>query len=159
MPSLFARENANKVPAPALWLTNIVIQLFVITTYWSQDAFSLMLKLTSAMSLIPYFLVAAYGLLIARRGETYEFKPRDRKRDLIFAAIAALYTAFMVYAGGMKFVLLSAVLYGPGTILYFWARREQNKQVFTGIEWGIFALAAIGAVVGIYGLATGLIRI
>jgi arginine:ornithine antiporter/lysine permease len=159
MPQVFARENANKVPAPALWLTNIVIQLFVISTYWSHDAFSLMLKLTGSMALIPYFLVAAYGVLIAKRGETYEVRPGERNRDLIIAGIAALYTAFMLYAGGMKFVLLAAILYAPGTLLYLWARREQNKQIFTGIEWGIFALAAIGAVIGIYGLATGSITI
>ena len=61
MPKIFATENKNKVPAAALWLTNIVVQLFVISTYWSQDAFSLMLQMTSAMSLIPYFLVAGYG--------------------------------------------------------------------------------------------------
>jgi len=118
-----------------------------------------MLKMTSAMSLIPYFLVAAYGLLIAKRHETYEARPKERNRDLIIAGIAAVYTAFMIYAGGMKFVLLSAVLYGPGTILYLWARREQNKQVFRGFEWGIFALAVIGAVIGIYSLATGKITI
>src|SRR5271165_6817071 len=61
MPKIFATENANKVPAAALWLTNIVVQLFVISTYFSQDAFHLMLSLTSAMTLIPYLFVAAYG--------------------------------------------------------------------------------------------------
>ena len=45
MPAVFASENKNKVPAAALWLTNIVVQLFVISTYWSTDAFSLMLNL------------------------------------------------------------------------------------------------------------------
>jgi arginine:ornithine antiporter/lysine permease len=159
MPQVFARENANKVPAPALWLTNIIVQLLVISTYWSQDAFSLMLKLTSAMALIPYLFVAGYGLLIAKRSETYEIRPTERNRDLIIAGIAVLYTAFMIYAGGMKFVLLSAILYGPGTILYFWARREQNKKFFTPIEWGIFALAVLGAVFGVYGLASGYITI
>ena len=32
MPRLFATENGNKVPAAALWLTNIIVQLFVIST-------------------------------------------------------------------------------------------------------------------------------
>jgi len=159
MPKLFAAENQNRVPAAALWLTNIIVQLFVISTYWSQDAFALMLSLTSAMSLIPYFLVAAYAVLIANRGETYEVHATDRRRDLIIAGIAALYTLFMIIAGGLKFVLLSAVLYAPGTLLYLWARREQGKQVFTPIEWLIFALAALGAVIGIYGLATGSITV
>ena len=43
--------------------------------------------------------------------------------------------------------------------LYFWARREQNKQVFTAVEWFIFAVAVIGAAIGIHGLATGYITI
>ena len=159
MPKVFATENRNKVPAAALWLTNIIVQLFVISTYWSQDAFSLMLNMTSAMTLIPYFLVAAYGSLIANRGETYQTRPEERTRDLVIAGIAALYTAFMIYAGGMKFVLLSAVLYAPGTVLYFWTRREQNKTLFTPAEWVIFVVAVVGAVVGIHGLATGYITI
>ena len=141
MPRLFASENANQVPAAALWLTNIVVQLFVISTYWSQDAFSLMLNLTSAMSLIPFLLVAAYGFLLARRGETYEIRPGERRRDLILAGIATIYTLFLIYAGGMKFVLLAAILYAPGTILYVWARREQGKALFTPIEWAICAAA------------------
>jgi arginine:ornithine antiporter/lysine permease len=159
MPALFGTENANKVPAAALWLTNAIVQLFVISTYWSQDAFSLMLNLTSVMSLIPFFLVAAYGLLLVRRGETYEKGPADRRRDLIFAGIAAIYTLFLIYAAGMKFLLLSAILYAPGTVLYFWARLEQKAKVFTPVEWVIFMAAAIGAVVGIHGLATGYITI
>jgi arginine:ornithine antiporter/lysine permease len=111
------------------------------------------------MTLIPYFLVAAYGSLIANRGETYQTRPEERTRDLVIAGIAALYTAFMIYAGGMKFVLLSAVLYAPGTVLYFWTRREQNKTLFTPAEWVIFVVAVVGAVVGIHGLATGYITI
>lgn len=159
MPALFGTENANKVPAAALWLTNIVVQLFVISTYWSYDAFSLMLNLTSVMALIPFFLVAAYGVLMNWRGETYETRPQERTRDLIFASIAVLYTLFLIYSAGMKFLLLSCVLYGPGTVLYFWARLERKAKVFTPIEWVIFATAATGAVIGIYGLVTGYITI
>jgi arginine:ornithine antiporter/lysine permease len=159
MPQIFGTENQNKVPAAALWLTNIVVQLFVISTYWSYDAFSLMLNLTSVMSLIPFFLVAAFGLLTVYRRDTYDVRPQERSRDLLFSGIAVIYTLFLLYSAGMKFLLLSAVIYGPGTALYVWARREQNERVFTALEWGIFIIAVIGAVVGIYGLATGLITI
>lgn len=160
MPRLFGTENQNKVPAAALWLTNIVVQLFVISTYWSQDAFALMLNLTSAMSLIPYMFVAAFGFLLARRAETYEVRPHERNRDLIIATIAAIYTFFMIVAGGIKFVLLSALLYAPGTALYFWARREQGKRVFnTSVDWLIFAAAVIGCIAAIIGLSTGYLTI
>ncbi len=159
MPKLFARQNENRVPVAALWLTNIIVQLIVISTYWSRDAFSLMLNLTSSVSLIPYLFVAAFGVLIARRGETYDVRPEERNRDLIIAAIAAVYTLFMIYAGGMKYVLLACILYAPGTALYFWARREQNKKLFTPIEWIVFAAVIVLCVVGIHGLATGYITL
>ncbi|MBB4171765.1 basic amino acid/polyamine antiporter [Rhizobium sp. BK538] len=160
MPRLFGTENQNKVPAAALWLTNGIVQLFVISTYWSRDAFALMLNLTSAMSLIPYLFVAAFGFLLAKRRLTYDVRPAERNRDLIIASIAAIYTIFMIVAGGMKFVLLSALLYAPGTVLYFWARREQGKQIFnTTVDWVIFAAAAIGCIVAIIALATGYLTI
>ncbi|MDM0000955.1 basic amino acid/polyamine antiporter [Variovorax sp. J22P240] len=160
MPKAFAKENKNKVPVVALWATNIIVQLIVITTYWSRDAFSLMLNLTSAMALIPFLLVAGYGLQLTKRREGYDVRPEERTRDLIIAIVATAYTAFLLYAGGMKFIVLSAVLYAPGTALYFWCRREQNLPVFTkASDWIIFILAVIGAVVGIYWLATGYITI
>jgi arginine:ornithine antiporter/lysine permease len=159
MPQRFATENQNKVPAAALWLTNIIVQLFVISTYWSYDAFSLMLNLTSVMALIPFMLVAGYAVLMIRRGETYEARPQERTRDLIFASIALIYTLFLIFAAGMTFLVLSAILYGPGTILYFWARREQGKPLFTPIEWIIFVVTMILCVIGIHGLVTGYITI
>jgi arginine:ornithine antiporter/lysine permease len=141
-------------------MTNIVVQLIVITTYWSRDAFALMLNLTSAMSLIPYLLVAAYGLMLSSRGETYDIRPQERTLDVIIGAVATVYTIFLLYAGGMKFIVLSAVLYAPGTLLYFWCRHEQKMPVFTKTsDWTIVTLAVIGAVVVVYWLATGYITI
>jgi arginine:ornithine antiporter/lysine permease len=62
--------------------------------------------------------------------------------------------------GGLKFIVLSAVLYAPGTVLYFWARREQNKPVFAKPSDGLFfVLAVVGVSVGVSWLATGYITI
>jgi arginine:ornithine antiporter/lysine permease len=160
MPAIFARENANNVPANALWITNIVVQILVASTYFSRDAFALMLNLTSSMSLIPYLFVAAYGWMVANRGESYEVRPEERKRDLVLASIAVIYTLFMILAGGLKFILLSAVLYAPGTVLYFVARRERKLKVFDGAsDWIIFIVAAVAAIVGIVAMATGVMAI
>jgi arginine:ornithine antiporter/lysine permease len=160
LPKVFAKENVNQVPAPALWLSNIVVQLFVISTYWSTDAFTLMLSMTSVMTLIPFFLVALYGYRLPKRGETYDQRPEERKTDLVFASLAVLYTAFLLYAAGWKFTVLSGLLYGPGTILYFWTRREQGKPLFgQSFEWIIFAVAVVLALVAVHGLVTGYITI
>ena len=59
----------------------------------------------------------------------------------------------------MQFLVLSAVLYGPGTILYFWTRREQTKTIFRPVEWIVFLATAVLCIVGIRWLATGYITI
>jgi arginine:ornithine antiporter/lysine permease len=160
MPKMFAKTNKNDVPHVAMWVTSIIIQLIVISTYWSRDAFSLMLNLTSATTLIPYLFVAAYGLIIARNGETYDKRPEERRRDLVIASLAVFYTLFMIYAGGLKFILLSAVLFAPGTVLYYIARREQGKPVFEKTsDWVTFGVILAAGVYGVYGLATGSISI
>ena len=83
---------------------------------------------------------------------------RDRrKRDLAFAWIAVVYVLIMFVAAGAKYVLLVAVLYAPGTVLYIWSRREQNAKLFTGIELPIFIVVLVAAAIGIWGLVTGLI--
>jgi arginine:ornithine antiporter/lysine permease len=159
MPAFLKHENQNQVPSTAIWLTNIVVQLFLIVTLFAQYAFDIALELTSAMTLIPYVLVAGYALKLTQRGETYEAQPDERRRNLIIAAIATLYTIFMIIAGGLKFVLLSCILFAPGSILYIMARREQNLQMFTKPELVVFVAVVLGAVIGIYALATGAIAI
>ncbi|NKJ48361.1 arginine-ornithine antiporter [Burkholderia sp. SG-MS1] len=160
MPSIFARQNERKLPVAAIWLTSTVVQLFVISTYWSTDAFSLMINLTSSMALIPYFLVAAFGIKAARHDIEQGGEPRGvLRREYFIAAFATLYTAFLLFAGGAKFLMMSAMLYAPGTVLFILARRERGVPVFTRTEWIIFAVAVCGGIAALVGLITGAIVI
>ncbi|MCA0901884.1 basic amino acid/polyamine antiporter [Microbulbifer agarilyticus] len=158
VPKAFGYENENGVPSTALWLTNSLVQLFLILTIFAQYAFDLTLELTSSMTLIPYLLVAGYGLKLALTGETYEADPSGaRRRELIVGILATLYTFFMLLAGGLEYALLSCILFAPGTLLFIFARREVNLRIFTGKEILLFSLILIGAIVGIYSLITGAI--
>lgn len=159
MPSFLAHENERKAPAASLWLTNAVIQAFLIFSWFAEYAFATALKMTSAMTLLPYLFVAAYGLKLAWTGETYKGGDRARKVDWACAAIATVYTGGMLYAGGPKFLLLSALLYAPVTILYVIARRELGKPVFTRVEWLLFGVVVSVAICGLYGIASGGISI
>jgi arginine:ornithine antiporter/lysine permease len=142
-----------------VWLTNIVVQFFLILTLFAQEAFNLALDMTSAKTLIPYVLVAAYALKLALTRETYGPDSPERNKDLVWAAIATLYTIFMLVAGGMKFVLLSLIIFAPGTLLFIFARREQGQRIFTTAELILFGVVVAGAVYGVYALATGAISI
>jgi arginine:ornithine antiporter/lysine permease len=115
--------------------------------------------MTSTMTLIPYLLVGAYGLKLAWTGDSYEKDRRGRTGDFIRAVIATLYAAGMIYAGGMKFFLLYALIYAPGTILFLRARREQKAAVFTLTEFLVFGGVVACALIGLYALVSGAILI
>jgi arginine:ornithine antiporter/lysine permease len=159
MPSFLNHENAQKVPLVSLWMTNLVVQGFLIITLFAQNAFDLALELTSAMALIPYLLVAAYALKLALTRETYERNSRSRNRELMISLLATFYSMLMLLAGGLEKLLLAALILVPGTILFFLARREQNQRVFQTWEWFVFTITAIAALSAIYGLSTGRIAI
>jgi arginine:ornithine antiporter / lysine permease len=159
MPRFLRRQNAHDVPVAALVMTTVLITAVLAVTLFSDDAFTFTLKLCSSLSLIPYLLAAAYALQIGIRGETYETARERRRKELTFAAIAVVYTAFLIIAAGLEFLLLSFIIYAPGTILFVMARREQHRRVFSPAELVLFVVAVVLAVLGIVGLATGLITI
>jgi arginine:ornithine antiporter/lysine permease len=159
VPEFLTAENAAKVPSVALLLTSGLVQLFLITTIFSDDAFTFSLKLCSSLSLIPYLLVAAYAFKLVRTRETYDSTAQDIGRDTIISALATIYTAFALYAGGLKFVLFSCIIYAPGTLLYMRARRQAGQPPFSAAERTLFGVIVVGAIVGVVALATGLMTI
>jgi arginine:ornithine antiporter/lysine permease len=159
MPRFLRRENAHAVPIAALVITSVLISAVLLVTLFSEDAFTFTLKLCSSLSLIPYLLAAAYALQIGVRGESYENAPRGRGKEVVFAALATIYTAFLIVAAGLEFLLLSFIIYAPGTILFVMTRREQARKVFSPAELVLFVLAVVLAVLGVVGLVTGLITI
>jgi arginine:ornithine antiporter/lysine permease len=159
LPAFLAHENANKVPSSALWLTNAVIQLFLLVTWFAESAFTLALKMTSAMTLLPYLLVAAYAFKLASTGDTYGAGDSARRRDGIRAGIATFYAAAMLLAGGPKFLLLAALLYAPGSWLFWRARREQGAALFTRAETVVFGVIVLAAATALTGLISGAIVI
>lgn len=155
MPAFLHKENRNGVPANALWVSNGAIQFFLIVTLFSSSSYLDLLYLATSMILIPYFFSTVYAVMIAQRGEGYADDERSRSKDLLIGLIAVLYSIWLLYAAGVKYLLLSALLYAPGAILYVKARLENNKQVFTNLEKVYFILALIGAVIAAYGLYSG----
>ena len=159
MPEFLRRENANQVPANALWLTNAMVQIFLVITLFSNSTYLSLIYLATSMILVPYLWSAAYAFLLALRSETYEQALAERKKDLIIGGIALLYAIWLLYAGGVKYLLLSALLYAPGAILFAKAKREVGQPIFTNVEKLIFAAVVIGALVAAYGLYDGFLTL
>ncbi|MFI6317004.1 basic amino acid/polyamine antiporter [Nonomuraea sp. NPDC050556] len=144
MPAFLRRENRQGAPVAALVITSVLITAVLAVTLFSDDAFTFTLKLCSSLSLVPYLLAAGYALKLTKG---------------VVAALAVVYTAFLIFAAGLEFLLLSCIIYAPGTILFAITRREHGRRVFSPAELALFAVVAAGAVVGVIGLATGWITI
>lgn len=155
MPTFLSHQNQHGVPDRALWLSNGIVQLFLIGTLFTQDTFLLVKYMASSMSLIPYFFVAGFGLLVAWRGETHDGWSPRRKFELFIAFVATVYATGMILAAGFDYFVLSSLIYAPGTLLFIIARREQRGTVFTPIEWIVLAIVVLGALAGLWGLTTG----
>ena len=149
MPRFIRRENEAEAPVAALLLTTALIQLMLFVTLVSDDAFNFMLNMTSALTLIPFLLAAAYALKLAP----------GRPRELVVAGLATLYTAFLLFAAGPKYMLVSFIIYAPGSILFVMARREQGRRVFSPGELVILAVSVVGAVIGVVALIAGWITV
>ncbi|HET6685350.1 MAG TPA: amino acid permease [Jiangellaceae bacterium] len=159
MPRFLGRVSDVDIPGPALLMSTLLVQVMLVVTMFSEDAFNFALDLTSALTLIPFLLAAGYALRLALTKETYVENPRGYGRELLVAALATIYTAFLLFAAGPKFLLVSFIIYAPATILFVMARREQGRQLFSPRELVILAVSVVGAILGVIALATGRIAI
>jgi arginine:ornithine antiporter/lysine permease len=138
-------------------MTTAASQVFLIITYFSEDAFSFALDLTSALTLIPFLLAAGYAVKVAL-GRT-PAGPRGPTRELAVGVLATVYIAFLLFAAGLKFVLVSFIIYAPATILFVIARREQGRRLFSPAEFVLLLVSIAGAALGVVALAAGWISI
>jgi arginine:ornithine antiporter/lysine permease len=153
MPTWLARENRKGVPANALWLTNGMVQVFLLVTLFSKASYLALISLSTAMILIPYLFSAVYGLSLTWRNEGTVGVLR--RSDTLVAGAATIYCLWLLYAAGLKYLLLSALLYAPGAALFLWAKRQHAQRPFTGRELVILVLLLLLALVAVYLLVIG----
>jgi len=157
MPSWLGRQSGKGVPANALWLTSAMVQIFLIVTLVSKASYLALISLSTAMILLPYLFSALYGVKLAARGEGTNQAPHGVRGslDMPVAALASVYCLWLLYAAGTKYLLLSALLYAPGAILYLIAKRQSGKQAFAGGEKAMLAALLVLAALAGWMLATG----
>jgi len=143
MPRFFGGENTRGAPATSLWITNGLVQIFLIVTLFANSTYQALFFIASTAILIPYVFSGAYAAKLALTGEAYR-DGENRTRDLVAGAVATVYGIWLVYAAGPTYLLMVAMLYAPGIIFYVMARRERGETIFTAIE-GLLAVGLVAA--------------
>lgn len=158
MPKLFAGENAKGSPAASLWVTNALVQLFLIVTLFAQSTYQALYFIASTAILVPYVFSGAYAAKLALTGESYAGpQSGGRGRDMAIGLVATFYGAWLVYAAGPAYLLMAALLYAPGIVFYWWARKETGKRAFAPAEIVIALGLVVAAIVAAWLMASGTI--
>ena len=130
-PRWFAAENASGSPVHALWISNGLIQLFLILVLIRSSSYQFLYTIASVAILPAYVCSGAYALKLALTGETYGEAPLARGRDLVVGAVATLYGLWLCYAAKPSELMLTTLLFAPATLVYVLARRERRLRLFT----------------------------
>ena len=142
MPRFLAGENKRGAPATSLWVTNGLVQIFLIVALFANSTYTALFYIASTAILVPYVFSGAYAAKLAITGEGYR-AGESRTRDLIAGLVATAYGVWLVYAAGPTYLFMAAMLYAPGIIFYVIARRENGQKSFSVLE----AVLAVGLVV------------
>jgi arginine:ornithine antiporter/lysine permease len=160
MPKIFAKENRHNAPVNSLLLTNSLSQVLLVIAFLSSAAYEVVFFIAATAILIPYLLSGMYGMKLAITGETYDKKPKGRKKDIFIATISTIYAIWLVYAAGIENLLVVSILFAPGILLFAKVQQENGKKVFNNkYDMAVFAVITVMAIIAAFMLITGKIAI
>lgn len=113
-------------------------------------------SIASAAVLVPYLFSALYSLKLTITRETYTIRDNKiRKRDMFISIISVIYAIWLMYAAGLKYILLLSILFSVGIFVFYKAKKEKNTIVFTKIENIIAVILIIVGVITFCMMITG----
>ncbi|WP_433744357.1 amino acid permease [Falsibacillus pallidus] len=112
----FGKTNKHGAPATSLIITNLATQLFIFSTISASisSAFDFVIFVATLAFLVPYLISTVYQLKLTLTGETYENQPKSRMIDGIIAALATLYSLWVIKAGTAD---IKTFLFGVGLLV------------------------------------------
>ncbi len=145
MPRFLTKLNKKEVPTNAALLSCLVLQFFIICAHYTGAIYLNMIQVATSLVLVPYLLAAMYAFkLIITERKIYYY-------ELIKGTLAVSYAVWMIYAGGLKYLAISSLMYFVGIFLFAKARREERRKLFENkFEIVMCAVIVIAAAVSGY---------
>ncbi|MWN31120.1 MULTISPECIES: basic amino acid/polyamine antiporter [unclassified Gilliamella] len=135
VPSFFGKLNKAGTPANALWLTTSLITVLIILAHFYQSGYNTLIQLSTSMVLIPYLLSALFVFKLAIK--------QSNAYLIMIGACGSLYGIWLIYAGGVSYLLLSMILYSVGLLFYLYARKERSLSAFSYLHDKVYAIVII----------------
>ena len=143
LPKVFKKVNKKGTPVNALLMTQVFTQIFLISILSPQlnETYLAAITIGTTLVLIPYLLSSLYAVKIAlinRGNESFH--------NIIIALLGTIYSLYVIFAVGIKYLFLSVIFYAVGSLLFIRAKREQKKQPKRW-EWAVIILLLTGSVI------------
>lgn len=161
-PKIFGKFNKQGSPVFALTATSIIMQVTLMFSAFEKNAFLAIISISGSMILLPYVLSSLFLAKLAynnRKNKTGD--PRLKTRALFIGTIASIYGFWLIYAAGIKYVLLSTIMYAVGIIVYriAWKEKENAEPLFKPFERIIAIIIVLLAIISLVVLLSGVLPI
>jgi len=113
------------------------------------------------MIMFPYFVSALYSVKVTAKGENVWAQETKGSKVffMVITIFASIYGMWMLYAAGLEYALITALLYAPGVIIHIIARKQRGMKSFDNVfEIGLFGLILVAFVFSIILIANGTIQ-
>ena len=153
-PKSFSRENRHGSAVVSLWVSNGIIQFFLIVTFLQESSYLALVNVATSAVLVPYLFASGYGLKLAWRREAY-LSGECNNRHILLALVAVGYGLWLVTAAGTQYLLLCCLLYLPGMALYRKARMEWGEKGLNHGERILLLVMLVGSVTALLMIISG----
>ena len=148
-PRIFTHENKSGMPVTSTFITNIIVQVLLLSFLITDQAYTLLSNLSSAVILLPYTLVALFELKVC----FYEHE-KVYSKNLVVGVIATVYMIWLIYAQGMMYLILTVLALLPGTIMYIYICKYYKRTIFNKYEWVVLGIFVVLFVYGLINFNT-----
>ncbi|GAB2027823.1 basic amino acid/polyamine antiporter [Lactovum odontotermitis] len=124
LPKWFGKLNKNNSPSNALLLTAVLMQVFIIMTYFAANAYNVFVYLCTAVIMICYALV---GFYLMKTGIQ-----EHKTANIVIGLLAGAFQIYALWLSGWIFTWAATIIYVIGFAFFMIAKTENGKRVSTG---------------------------
>ena len=156
-PAVFTKKNAKGAPTWSVIAAALLSQILLVVMFLNNASFQACYALSTAGIMVPYAVSGLYYLKVVIKGEDKGIEGAGSNfTRWLFAIIGAVYGVWLLYSVGWVYWMILAILYTPGCIFHFIARKEQGKKPFDkNWEYVLFVALVVLCIVAIVLTAQG----
>lgn len=154
----FAKTNKKGAPVVTLIVSNVIIQIFLITILFSDTTYQFFYTLSAGMILLPYLLSAAYfaKLTFKEKGLVGGHLKGPLVLWRCVGIVGVVYSFFLAYASGPVALIITSLLYAPGIIVYIKGKKQRGLPYLEApIDKIVVAIILGAAIVSLFLIVSG----